>query len=414
MPKRKIALLILVEAGLWVACILAMAWLYDRWLIAGPNGPIHWIGMDSVLFWVAARAMLAGQSPYSAATVHLIQAAVMGGPPQPGGDPMLFVYPAWIFLLITPWVLLPLKSAIAVWTGSLLFGMLHLLGSLAIRWGGRRAGLTSLWGLLLALGSLPFVAIAVTKGQISLVCLGSLFLAIRLIAGLPGQAAGAVPPADPTPARPWKTTLRASLAGAFLVLAVLKPTLTALAVAGILLWAVIERKGWIIAGFAACLALLYLASWLAIGNWFPDYLHLLGSTGGAPILWSLAMLAWPWNALYAALFGGIGISAFILFLRKRDRAQWFSAAILVGLALFPMRWVYDLLLGILVPAEARQMSRPAAICTAIALLAPWGLALFPEPVRWPALVIGLPLAWAAAWLALFAPFGRRLRPFFAL
>jgi len=67
--------------------------------------------------------------------------------------------------------------------------------------------------------------------------------------------------------------------------------------------------------------------------------------------------------LYAGLFIGIGIYAFILFIRTHNRAQWFSAAILVGLALFRMRWIYDLLLGILVPAEAKQMGRlPAAGC----------------------------------------------------
>ena len=84
--------------------------------------------------------------------------------------------------------------------------------------------------------------------------------------------------------------------------------------------------------------------------------------------------------------------AFVLFIRTRKRAQWFSAAILVGLALFPMRWIYDLLLGILVPAEAQQMGRLPAASVGIALLAPWGLALFPDTLRWPTLVVGLPLA----------------------
>ncbi len=101
------------------------------------------------------------------------------------------------------------------------------------------------------------------------------------------------------------------------------------------------------------------------------------------------------------LFIGIGVYAFLLFLHRRDRAQWFSAAILAGLALFPMRWIYDLLLGILIPAEAKQMGRLPAGIVGIALLAPWGLALFPETLRWSALVIGLPLAWAFVWFALF-------------
>ncbi len=76
--------------------------------------------------------------------------------------------------------------------------------------------------------------------------------------------------------------------------------------AGILLWALIERRGYyLIAGFAACLGVLSLASWIAVGNWIPDYLQLLEITGGAPVLWSLALLAWPWKALYAG-FSSLG------------------------------------------------------------------------------------------------------------
>jgi len=134
MPRINKGFLVLVEVGLWAAFVLTMFWMWDRWLIPGPHGMIHWVGMDFVPYWVGVRAMLAGQSPYSAATTHLIQSALLGGAPEAGGDPMLFVYPAWIFLVIAPWALLPLKTAVAVWTGSLLFGMLHLIGALAVRW----------------------------------------------------------------------------------------------------------------------------------------------------------------------------------------------------------------------------------------------------------------------------------------
>ena len=456
---KKKGFLILIEIVLWAAFVLTMAWLWERWLIPGPHGTIHWVGMDFVPYWVGVRAMLAGQSPYSAATTRLIQGVLLGGPPEAGGDPMLFVYPAWVFLVIAPWALLPLKWAVALWTGSLLFGILHLTGSLALRWGGGRTGRTSLWAVILVLGSLPFLSIAVTKGQLSLLSLGALFLAIRLMDGQAWQhgttftksknggsptpmSGGRLP--DPAPKRrvesenggrsftpppnfatsslgtehggtkPAMIIWRDALAGIILAFSILKPTLTVPAMAGILLWAIFERRGYIIAGFAGCIGVLSLASWLAVGNWIPDYLHLLSNTGGAPVLWSLALLRWPWNAWYAMLFIGIGIYALFLFIRRRDRVRWFSAAILVGLALFPMRWIYDLLLGILVPAEAKQLGRLPAACVGIALLAPWGLALFPETLRWPAMVIGLPLAWALVWLAL-CPFStRRLRAFFAL
>ena len=165
--------------------------------------------MDFVPYWVGVRAMLAGQSPYSTATTHLIQAVLLGGAPEAGADPMLFVYPAWIFLVIAPWALLPIKWAVAIWTGSLLFGMLHLIGALAIRWGGGRLSRTILWAVVLIIGSLPFVSIAVTKGQLSLLSLGALFLAIHLMDGQAPQRSttfiksknGGSPTPDPAPRR---------------------------------------------------------------------------------------------------------------------------------------------------------------------------------------------------------------------
>jgi len=389
---RKKGFLFFFEVFLWGVFVLTMLWLWDHWLIPGPHGLIHWVGMDFVPYWVGVRTMLARQSPYSTATTHLIQAVLLGGPPEAGGDPMLFVYPAWVFLVIAPWALLPLKWAVALWTGSLLFGMMHLIGTLAFRWGGGRTGRTSIWAVVLVLGSLPFMSIAVTKGQLSLLSLGALFLAIRLIS---------IPVPDHSKTKLANAIWRETMAGIFLAFSILKPTLTLPAMAGILIWAIIERRGYTIAGFAACIGALSLASWFAIGNWIPDYMQVLSNTGGAPVLWSLALVAWPWNACYAGVFIGTGVYALIVFIRTRNRAQWFSAAILVGLALFPMRWIYDLLLGLLVPAESKQVGGLPAASIGIALLAPWGLALFPEPQRWPALVIGLPLAWALAWFALF-------------
>jgi hypothetical protein len=61
-----------------------MLWLWERWLIPGPHGTIRWVGMDFVPYWVGVRAMLAGHSPYSAATTQQIQAVLLGGAPAAG------------------------------------------------------------------------------------------------------------------------------------------------------------------------------------------------------------------------------------------------------------------------------------------------------------------------------------------
>lgn len=377
--RRQTLVLTLAETVLLAGFALAMAWLWDRWLIPGPHGLVRWVGMDFVPYWTGIRAMLSGQSPYSPTTTQAIQSLLLGGPPEAGGDPMLFVYPAWLFLPLLPWALLPLRWAVALWTGLLLSGALHLIGFLALRWGGGHRRAVAFWALILAIGSLPFLVISVTKGQLGLIGLGALLLINQL----------------------WKR--HETSAGIILGLALLKPTLVIVPVLGFLILGIIERKYRFLGAFLACVAVLFASSWLAVGNWIPDYLTLLHTAGGAPVLWSLALLPGAWKWLYAAFFAGVLVYAFIMLWRKRDQPQWFSATILAGLALFPMRWVYDLLLGILVPLEARGISRSLGASIALALLAPWGLALFPASTRWSALVIGLPIAWGIVWLVQFIP-----------
>jgi hypothetical protein len=383
--KKQKLFILMAEAGLWIILVLVMAWLWDHWFIPGPHGPERWVGMDFVPYWVGVRAMLHGQSPYSAGTTQAIQKTLLGGPPEPGGDPMWFVYPAWIFLVLVPLAILPLPWAVALWTGTLLWGTLHLIGFLALRWGASRPLPTTFWAIVLTIGSLPFLAISVTKGQLGLVSLGAIL------------AAGLL----------WKRHPLA--AGMMLGLAVLKPTLTVLPALGILIWALLERKFRLLAGFFLCMAVLLLASWLASGNWIPAYFRVLGNTGGAPILWSVTILPWPWKGLYVLTFAGLVVYAFIRLWRKHGREQWFSAMVLAGTALFPMRWIYDLLLGILVPAEAIGMTGFLAASVVAALLAPWGLAWLPADLRWPTLVVGLPILWAIVWIIQYIP-GKRPDP----
>jgi hypothetical protein len=376
----------------WLAFILTIFWLYDRWLVPGPHGSVHWVGMDFVPYWVGVRLMLVGQSPYSAATTQAIQSVLLGGAPGIWGDPMLFVYPAWIFLVIVPFALIPLQWAVAIWTGTLLFITLHILRNLASHWGGGNPYQSFLWTILLVIGSLPFISIAVSKGQLSIISLAALFLVLHFVGNHISVKGSDLGTKDGSLSK-----RREILIGIFLALSILKPTVTIPAFAGILLWAIIERKGWIIAGAFFFLGSLSLISMLAVGNWLPDYLAILKNTGGAPVLWSMNILTWPWNACYELVFAGLIIFAFIRFMRTRDFIPWSSITILAGLAVMPMRWIYDLLLGILIPYGKNRLTGFSALFTVVALLAPWGSVFLPEQIRWNALVISLPLIWACVW-----------------
>lgn len=367
------------QGGLWLICCALFLALWDRWLIeGGPHGPYRWVGMDFVPYWVGARAMLQGRSPYGPETTLAIQQAVFGGPVAPGDDPMRFVYPASVGVLFIPLAALPLAWAAALWCGTLLWGGLTFLGKLAIHLGQASRPRMALWAVLLAVGSFPYIVIAVPKGQLILLSLLALVAAWRL----------------------WRRDEIA--AGALLALAALKPTMALWPVGGMLLWAAHERRWRLWLSFGAVSLGLVALSQAMIGNWLPDFLELLQVKGDAPILWSLELAPWPWRGLYVLLFAGLLFWAAWRAWQRNDPAAWLAGTLLSGIALSPMRWIYDLLLAWAVPVLAGAPRRWGSAVLGLALLSPWGFALIPIPARWAAMVIGVPLFWAGAWVALYA------------
>lgn len=369
-------LLILLEVILWAAALGAITWLWDRWMLDGPHGPYRWVGMDFAPFWVGVREMFHGADPYSAETTLKIQQVVYGGPAK-GNDPMMFVYPAWIFILVAPFSLLPFKWAAVLYIGTLLWGMLNVLYLIAWNLSDKKPVSHILWMAWLTIGGLPFLVISVTKGQLGYLSLIALFVSRRF----------------------WNR--HPYLAGILLGLALVKPTVTVIPAAGFLLWALLEKNWKYLVGFFTCMAVLFATSLPAGGGWIPGYLAMLGIKGGMPVIWSLDILSGPWKMIYAAFFGGLSIAAFSIARREKNRDIWFSAAFLAGIALFPMRWIYDLYLGILIPPEAGNLSKVQTIVAAIAFASPWALAFVPEPMRWNTAAIGLPLVWALCYLILF-------------
>jgi hypothetical protein len=311
--------------------------------------------------------MFRGANPYGPETTLKIQEVVYGGPAL-GEDPMMFVYPAWMFVLIAPFSLIPFKWSAILYIGSLLWAMLNFLYFIALRLGNTRFLLSVLWFVLLLLGSLPFLVISVTKGQLGYFSLLMLFIAYQLSKRQP------------------------LLAGVILSFALIKPTVTVIPVAGFLLWAFFKKDLKFLAGFVGCISLLFVTSYLAVGNWLPDYFDMLSVTGGMPVLWSLAILPLPWNILYASIFIGTGLFAFYSSYRNGNEL-WFPALVLLGIALTPMRWIYDLFLGILILTNQRSTSKLLSLILGVTILSPWILIFFPELLRWSVAIIGIPLMW---------------------
>jgi len=371
-PKNR---LFVAQFVFWLGAVLMMFVLWDLWFIPGPHGPFRWVGSDYIPYWVGVREMFSGVIPYSAETTLKIQQVLYGGPAL-DHDPMMFLYPAWLFILIAPFALLPIRLSVAIFAGTLLWVLINLLYLFARQWSGQNQALRIGWLLILVIGSLPFIVISVVRGQLGYLTLFAFFAARRL----------------------WDK--KPFWAGVLLSFAVIKPTVAILPVIGFLFWALLERNWKYISGFALSFTILFVTSVIVVGNWFLDYFSFLTGTWGMPVLWSLNFLWWPWQILYVGFFVGIMIYALFISWRQKQRDFWCSAIILTGTALLPMRWIYDLYLFILIPSEERELPKISSIMVGIAIMAPWSLALFPERLQWSAALIGLPLIWAIALLTI--------------
>ena len=375
--KNKLSI-VLVGFLLWVVALATIAWLWNHWMLNGPYGPYRWVGMDFAPFWVGVREMLHGADPYSQDTLLKIQRVVYGGPAL-GNDPMMFVYPAWMFIVIAPFSLMPFQYAVILFSGTLLWGMLGVLYLISSNLSGRRFFQHTFWMVWLTLGSLPFLIISITKGQLGYLSLIALFVSRRAWAR-----------------RPY-------IAGIVLGLALIKPTVTVIPVAGYLLWALLEKDWKFLAGFSGCVLVLLVTSLFASGNWIPGYLSMLTSKGGMPVIWSVDILPNPWKLLYITFYITLGVYTLFVSKRKNQRDLWLPITFLIGIALFPMRWIYDLYLGILIPSEESNLTKIQSVVVAVAAISPWVLVFVTESARWNVAVIGLPVIWTVCALFLFLP-----------
>jgi len=332
--------------------------------------------MDFVPYWVGVRQMIHGISPYGIGTTLKIQQAVYGGSAI-NVDPMMFVYPAYMFILVAPLGLLPLNWAVALFAGTLTWGLINLILVLAFQWS-KDFSHRALLGTVLVIGSLPFFVISISKGQIGYLGMGALFIAWRF----------------------WDR--KPFLSGALLGLAIMKPTAIIVPVIGYLLWSLVKKNFIPIFGFLFTLMILMVGSLLAVGNWIPSYLDVLKTGGGAPVIWSLQALVYPWNIVYIVSVMALLIYAVRISVHQGDHNLWMSAFILAGIAFFPMRWIYDLFLGILIPSQEKDLSSLSILSVSLAVISPWLLILFPESSRWNFAAIMIPLAWSLSLITMVA------------
>jgi len=254
------ALLILLALALWGG---TAAWLYQVLALQGPG--MVW---DFYPLWQAGRWSLEGRDPYSDALTLELQLHSYGRPAQGEEDAHTFAYPMPTLCALLPFCLLPLPLAQATWLSTLLWGLVWAMVGLTdvLNWPRAplaRAGLL-VWSLLLY----P-VAWGLLLGQPAVL---AFVLLVAALVALKRQRDG------------W--------AGVALALATLKPQLTVLAAAALLLWSAWQHRWRLWVGFGVTLAVLLGASFVLYRGWMGGFLYALRRYAGLmPFLPPVALLA---------------------------------------------------------------------------------------------------------------------------
>jgi hypothetical protein len=196
--------------------------------------------------WMGMRGLLHGADSYAPTFTRQIQLGFFGWiPTDPSIDPQAFVYPAHTALLFFPFALMSWKTARIVLTVLLPL----LVAATAWMWA-RLCAVPCNRVLVSILTALTWPAIwAYQQTQLTVVVLAALAASCLLLARN----------------RDW-------LAGIVLVVATIKPNLSALLIVWLLAQAVLARRWRFAAGFAGPLLALLAASQFLFPAWIPHWL----------------------------------------------------------------------------------------------------------------------------------------------
>ncbi len=357
--------------------------------------PLPAYASDAFMPWYGARAVMAGQNPYTIAFQGELQQLYYGA--DHTGDPGVenpagFYYPAFVALSLLPVLWLPFGIArwvIAAGLGTALAGgtalWLALSAAAAGRWPRRQRWKPSLAAAGGALLFAPSISLLLLQ-QLS----GLVFFELVLAH--------------------WAAARRRfAVAGVLLALAAIKPQLALIPMAGLLFWALWRRERWPLLGSCAValLAQCAFAAWRVPG-WMSGFLAAVGRRHATiPELWLPGMLAGG-NALLGWLLAGtlLGLLAFCWWRFRPEEAG--SRAVLHAAAL-------GFAVSLVVVPDVAHYNR-VLLLPALGTLAVEGMGRSPlrrATARLAGLAVGLPVvligvvAWLR-WLGLGTPYLRPL------
>lgn len=219
-------------------------------------------GNDFYSRWMGGRAFLReGLNPYSEEVTLRIQQGMYGRPARPDEDQVAFAYPLYSLLYFWPLCFVDdyaLVQAIWIWlllTALVAAIILWLPATGTTGWPGVQSGglgrRLPLWlqVVILAWAVVMYHTVrAVILGQLAI------FVLLALVAAVWAMSRG-----------------RDGLAAACLALATIKPQMVYLAIPWLLLWAAGQRRWRLWWGFGLAMAVLILASAIALPSWLADF-----------------------------------------------------------------------------------------------------------------------------------------------
>jgi hypothetical protein len=257
---------------------------------------------DYVQFWSAAQLLWARQDPYDPELQRQLQ-----GPYLLGGYPVGYMYPPWLGLLWVPLVPLGFAASKAAW---LVLNLDCLIGTAALLRPGRAE--LPRWIFYVMVLIFPFSVAALLIGQTSPLVLLLATLSWQLLERGHDRSAGAM--------LAWLS---------------IKPQLTIVMLAAVLLWSARRRRWRVIAAFAVTLGLLCLISTLVLPSWPILMVHTMQRLIVDPLIggsWLMVLQSLGVSGAWLPLLylaGALPAAAFVL------RAVWRDVAVseIVGIGL---------------------------------------------------------------------------------
>jgi len=315
--SKRAILLIFLSA--FILGFLFLGWL--KFSVA----PNYWpIGVDVYPLWVGTQAFWSHQSPYSPEIDLQTQAYVYGRPATPEEDSFGFYYPAYVAVILAPLSLITVELAAILWPSFMWAIWVTSIAAITLLMPKRLSPL--LWALVIfsLLLYRPFL-LSVLNGQYGIIVVGCLILSWLMI-----------------------QRERDFIAGVFLALATIKPSLAMIPVALAVVWSLFTGRARVALGVVCSLGVLLLVSFTMIGWWIPEFIQQLGEYSRNLGNWTgkdiftLPGLIW---LIASAILIGLGYYEYRI--GRKFPYNLFLGGILINLAITPHTLEYDLVILVL-------------------------------------------------------------------